>query len=164
MRRFLDDHERSLKERIGALRSEIVPLEHELLEVRMAKAALHKEDISSSEPKLALASPGVLKIHDANSTAQTTTVVLTTDPFRSPYFQLTIKQLVIKALTDHFPNGGTANQMLDLFANVWGRGEILRTSLSPQLSRLKDDGRIFRIGHVWRLRLIRPDEKAATDQ
>lgn len=163
VRRFLDEHERTLKERISALRSEIVPLEQELLEVRMAKSALHKDD-GASEPRLALASPGALRIHDAVSSSDASHIVLTTDPFRSPYFQLTMKQLVMKALAEHYPNGATANQMLDLFANVWGRGDIVRTSLSPQLSRLKDDRLISRVGHIWRLRQNTIDEKAATDQ
>ncbi len=164
VREFLDDRERSLREAIQTLRSEIIPLEQELLDVRLAKGALKKDAANSEQPRLALASPGVLRVHDAVSASTTDTVTLTTDPFRSPYFRLTIKQLVQKALDEHFQDGATANDMLHLFENVYGRGDIARTSLSPQLSRLREDGIIFRTGHLWRLRQKRSDEKAATDQ
>lgn len=62
----------------------------------------------------------------------------------------TFKQLVVKALRDHFPEGATANQLLEFFRREWGR-EIMRTSLSPQLSRLKDDNLIEREGKTWHL-------------
>lgn len=165
VRRFLDEQEELLKGRLSALRSEIIPLEQELLEVRLAKAALKRDSNPDNQPRFALASPAAFQIEEASSGTSADTVALSaSDAFRSPYYRLTIKQLVQKALSEHFPNGATANQMLDLFANVWGRGEIMRTSLSPQLSRLKDDNFIFRTGHVWRLRQIREPEKAATDQ
>ena len=164
VRDFLDDRERRLREAINSLRSQIIPLEQELLDVRLARSAIKSDASNSEQPRLALATPGVLRVHDASSASTTDKIALTTDPFRSPYFRLTIKQLVQKALNEHFQNGATANDMLNLFENVYGRGDIARTSLSPQLSRLREDGIIFRTGHTWRLRQIRSDEKAATDQ
>lgn len=69
----------------------------------------------------------------------------------SPDIQdLTFKQLIVKALSERFQNGATANQLLDYFKSAWGR-EIMRTSLSPQLSRLKQDGKINQRGKVWYL-------------
>lgn len=62
---------------------------------------------------------------------------------------LTMKQLVVKALKEHLLDGATANGLLDFFAREWGRDEIMRTSLSPQLSRLKDEGTIRLNGKVW---------------
>lgn len=158
VRQILGDHERALVERLDALRSQIIPLEQELLEVRLAKSALPKEGGSSDQPRLALAHPNSSKV------AGSASPVLTTDPYRSPYYRFTMKQLVVRALMEHFPKGATANQLLDLFANVWGRGDIARTSLSPQLSRLREEGLIFRNGHVWHLRHARAEEKAAADQ
>lgn len=160
VREMLDEHEREITAKLKALRDQITPLEQELLDVRMAKAALQRDAAAAREPQLALAKPDMLRVHDAVSA----TVVRTTDATRSPYFRFTIKELVLKALAEHFPQGATAIQMLDLFANVWGRGDIVRTSLSPQLSRLKDENRILREGHVWHLRRPRPDEKTAADQ
>ena len=62
---------------------------------------------------------------------------------------LTIKQMVVKALGEHLTNGANANELLDFFTREWGRNEIMRTSLSPQLTRLKIDGKIQRRGKVW---------------
>tara|TARA_Y100000588_G_scaffold324806_1_gene358178 strand:+ start:179 stop:742 length:564 start_codon:yes stop_codon:yes gene_type:complete len=64
--------------------------------------------------------------------------------------KMTLKQLVVKALKEHFQNGATANQLLDLFERKWGR-QIMRTSLSPQLSRLKNDNIIELEGKTWHL-------------
>ena len=164
VREFLDERERCLREAIDTLRSEVIPLEQELLEVRLAKGALKRDAANSDQPRLALASPAVLRVHDAHTATSAGQPTLTTDPYRSPYFRLTIKQLVQKALEEHFQHGASANEMLHLFENVYGRGDIARTSLSPQLSRLREDGIIFRTGHLWRLRQKAPDEKAATDQ
>lgn len=61
----------------------------------------------------------------------------------------TIKQLVVEALTGHFTGGATANDLLEFFAREYGRDDIVRTSLSPQLSRLKEEGKIVRVGHTW---------------
>jgi hypothetical protein len=164
VRQMLDEHEREILERLAALRGQITPLEQELHEVRMAKSALQREGSGLREPQLALANPAFLKVADIGSRSFAS-AVLTTNVERSPYAHLTIKQLVLKALRDHFPHGATANQMLDLFANVWGRGEIARTSLSPQLSRLKEgDHLIFRQGRTWHLRHPPSDEKAAVGQ
>lgn len=63
---------------------------------------------------------------------------------------LTIKEMVVKALGEHLARGATASQLLDFFVIEWGRKEM-RTSLSPQLSRLKDSGIIELKGKVWHL-------------
>jgi hypothetical protein len=61
-----------------------------------------------------------------------------------PYAHLTMKQLIIKALSEHFHNGATTRQLLDFFRDAWGRA-IERQNLSPQLSRLYQEGVIGRI-------------------
>ncbi len=63
---------------------------------------------------------------------------------------LTLKQLTVRALQDNFPAGASAGQLLDAFKNAYGR-EVERSSLSPQLSRLKDAGVIELDGRLWRL-------------
>lgn len=63
---------------------------------------------------------------------------------------MTIKDMVVKALSEHFIRGATANQLIEFFEQRWGRKEI-RTSLSPQLSRLKDIGIISLQGKLWHL-------------
>lgn len=69
---------------------------------------------------------------------------------RKPYEHWTLKQIAVQALRDHFPEGATANQLLDVLKAAYGR-EIERSSLSPQLSRLKEDGIIELDGKLWRL-------------
>lgn len=65
--------------------------------------------------------------------------------------QLTMKELVLKALSERFKNGATVSELLTFFTLDWGRDEIARTSLSPQLSRLKEERRITLMGKVWLL-------------
>jgi hypothetical protein len=52
---------------------------------------------------------------------------------------MTIKELVIQALLDHFPNGGTAAEIRDFIRDAYAR-VIPPSSLRPQMSRLKADG------------------------
>jgi len=66
----------------------------------------------------------------------------------SPYDHLTMKQLIMKALTEHFQSGATAKQFREFFRDAWSRN-IDRASLSPQLSRLRSDKIIGREGNVW---------------
>jgi hypothetical protein len=66
----------------------------------------------------------------------------------SPYEHLTMKQLIMKALTEHFSRGTTAKQLREFFRDAWAR-KIDRASLSPQLSRLRSDKIIDREGNVW---------------
>lgn len=65
-----------------------------------------------------------------------------------PIARMSIKQLVIKALRDKFPDGATTNQLLEQFV-AWGRTDVVKTSLSPQLSRLREEERIDREGLAW---------------
>lgn len=165
VRDLLADHEADLIGRLKALRDQIIPLERELAEVRRARNAVSMIDYGpeqtqipfpakgeSGEPK-----PAAFQSNDVNSP-------------RSPYARLTIKHLVRKALTEQFERGATANELLDFFADAWGRSDIARTSLSPQLSRLKQDGEIILIGQKWSLptahhrevpAALPPPEKAA---
>ena len=60
-----------------------------------------------------------------------------------------MKQLTLKALNEHFQKGATARQLLRFFKDAWGRDDVVRSSLSPQLTRLKNDGKIRRDGIRW---------------
>ncbi|HEV2815836.1 MAG TPA: hypothetical protein VGW40_01235 [Allosphingosinicella sp.] len=168
VRSLLDDHEASIEERIAVLRAELVPLERELFEVRLAKAALERGFPSREQPQLAFlkgARPSGPASH-VDVWRQRIVSSAAIAP-RSPYARLTIKELVRKALSEHFTHGATANQLLELFANAWGRTDVVRTSLSPQLSRLRQERVLFREGQVWRLRTtdnVNHSEKTAADQ
>ena len=63
--------------------------------------------------------------------------------------RLTIKQAVLEVLKDH-PEGMTALEILSQINTRYFGGDILRTSLSPQLSRLKDNDRKIELrGNKW---------------
>jgi hypothetical protein len=66
----------------------------------------------------------------------------------SAYQHLTMKELVIKALNEHFRDGATAKQLREFFRDGWGR-DIPRENLSPQLSRLYHDNIIGWRQGIW---------------
>lgn len=72
----------------------------------------------------------------------------------SAYQHLTMKQLVIKALKEHFNEGATTKQLLEFFRDAWGRN-IERTNLSPQVTRLRIAGLIEHHDGKWRLTRLR---------
>ncbi len=65
-----------------------------------------------------------------------------------------IRSLIIQAMLakpQFLANGATAPELREFIRDAYGR-EIERTSLSPQLSRLKDDGLLaLTTDGVWRL-------------
>lgn len=72
-----------------------------------------------------------------------------------------IKEAVIEILTTQ-GKGMTAIDMLAEINQKFGTA-YPRTSLSPQLSRLKNDGKIRRKGTIWRLAKCAPDKIEASD-
>lgn len=60
---------------------------------------------------------------------------------------LTIKEMARDVLS-HQPNGLNSSGILDGIKKTFGR-DVERTSLSPQLSRLKDEGELAFDGEVW---------------
>ena len=167
VRALLDDHETSIIERIARLRAELVPLERELFEVRLAKGALERgAPPTADQPQLVFLKYSDPKEPGSHIDTWRQRLVAASAVPKSPYARLTIKELVRKALSEQFENGATANQLLELFASAWGRNDIVRTSLSPQLSRLRKEGTLFRTGQIWRLvnRRLPGSNDAASDQ
>jgi hypothetical protein len=62
----------------------------------------------------------------------------------------TIQDAVMEVLADHHPQGLIALDLLAQLNTKFG-WRIVRTSLSPQLSRLKRAGKIINAGTEWRL-------------
>jgi predicted nucleic acid-binding Zn-ribbon protein len=78
------------------------------------------------------------------------TIELPLNVIRREAPQITIKQAVLKIL-EHYPKGLHALDILDKVNQRFDLG-IVRTSLSPQLTRLKrDDEKIVNDGPIWRL-------------
>lgn len=130
--RMLMNRADTIKTRLEDLRAEVRPLEAELEQVLRGIKAM----AGLFPPTGVIASRNAVAHRQrmANPDAK----------------ELTIKQMVIATLREHLPNGATANEMLDAFLRNWGRKEM-RTSLSPQLTRLKRDGKIDLHGKVWTL-------------
>jgi hypothetical protein len=155
VREILDDHIANILAQLDPAREHVVILERELAEARRAKAAIVSPAAS------ALLQPNVnrlLQAHEDRVHVRNRVIhygggeaVRDIRPPASPYSRLTMKQLVRKALTEHFINGATANELLDHFHDVYARNDVVRTSLSPQLSRLKRDGDVILRGKRWYL-------------
>lgn len=166
LRSYLDDREKALEAEISRLREQIAPLERELFEVRIAKRAVGRHSSEPLQQPLFSQSDGQTMDDEAQQLWKQYRAIQA-ERLLSPYSRMTIKELVLKALEEQFPSGATAQQLLELFSTAWGRNEIVRTSLSPQLSRLRAEHKIDRNGSLWFRRQPRPDEiqaKAATDQ
>jgi hypothetical protein len=105
----------------------------------VADIARLKEALSQKQSELAAWNAELDQIHSALKAIEETET-------RS---QLTIMQAVLEVLKDH-PDGMTAYDILrEINARYFG-GRIVRTSLSPQLSRMKDrDGKIELKGNKW---------------
>lgn len=74
--------------------------------------------------------------------------VATVNPLEAPLKQeMTIKQMVLQILNDN-PEGLVALDILDEIEIRFDK-TYARTSLSPQLSRLFNDGKIHKRGKVW---------------
>lgn len=147
VRQLLDDCETDIVDRIADLRAQFVPLERELADVRRAKQALSRDaEIQFQLPVTGLDAAKLSMDHYRRNRN------LAAYGLPSPYAKLTMKQLVCKALSEQFPDGATANELLDFFINAWGRTDVIRTSLSPQLSRLKSENTIDLNGLIWTLK------------
>jgi hypothetical protein len=80
----------------------------------------------------------------------------------------TIKKLIVDALRDHFRDGATGTELSQYFLTVHGR-EIDRTSISPQLTRLREDDVVEQLSGEsegkWALKVhSHPIEKVLADE
>jgi hypothetical protein len=160
---FLTRRERELTQQIDSLRGQITPKEQEREQIRKAMRALGllKESAALSESTVAstsltdlvrglppaadllntsaLAAPpspySVLGIPQSNSAHS----VLSLGQLLNP--PSTIKQMALSALRDHFHQGATPAELRDYIKTAYGR-DVERSSISPQLARLRDQGAI----------------------
>jgi hypothetical protein len=74
-------------------------------------------------------------------------------PFQAsePMHRPTIKECVIQLLEEACPHGLTALEILDRLNRRWWRGQLKRTSLSPQITRLKKDKKVVSEHGTWKL-------------
>jgi hypothetical protein len=131
LRDFLSARRSELEAKLAELESEMLPLRREL------------DEISSAQVALALM-PGA---EPPKPQFRSLLAVAPNRESKPPIRPGSIKAMVISVLGDR-PDGATANEILVLMNNRFGAA-CSRPSLSPQLSRLKDDGWVNLTGKVW---------------
>ncbi len=74
-------------------------------------------------------------------------------PFNLPVQSVrpTIKEGIIQLLEEVYPMGLTALEILDRLNRRWWRGGLKRTSLSPQITRLKKDKKVVSERGTWKV-------------
>jgi hypothetical protein len=166
---YLERRERELSHQIAALKGEIGTREHELAHVRSAKRQIGQ---LGTDDKARFGVPGSLAALGAATTrlsdlakpvgislsalgeqmsegGRKIAEALQAGAIGIGPFPLTIKQLIMRALLDHFRQGGaTVTELRQFILDAHGR-DIDRTSLSPQLTRLRNEGHISLVNGRW---------------
>lgn len=78
--------------------------------------------------------------------------------FSAPSARPTIQDGVLQLLEEVYPMGLTALEILDRLNRRWWRGELKRTSLSPQITRLKKNRKLVSERGTWRVTKIHSAE------
>jgi hypothetical protein len=132
---FLARRDRELTHQIAALKGQIAQLtgqlaqrERELDKVR--KTSSDFVEIESADP--VERHRGYVRLGELGGSAGTPAL-------SERYAEMTIKELVIQALLDHYTNGATTIEIRDFIQDAYGR-DIMPSSLRPQMHRLKADG------------------------
>jgi hypothetical protein len=149
LRAYLGQRERELLEQIAKVHAQLVPLEAELAEVRRAKASIGLAFPATLESALDNRTKATERLTSALSPENIARAYGRAQTSRDDAIKMmTMKELVIKALFEHFYLGATTRELLDFFRDAWGR-KLERSNLSPQISRLAQDGIIERVegGH-----------------
>jgi hypothetical protein len=134
-------------ETVLLMRDRVAELERQISELRTELRAREFE-LHQAQAALTL----MIGIKPSGSQASMGAVAHFTRQKNPETAKLTIKELALKALNEHMSNGATSKQLIDVFVQKWGRDDIARTSLSPQLTRLKEEGMISRQGICGSLR------------
>jgi hypothetical protein len=131
-RQFINRRRKELTFQISALRGQLAPREQELADLNRMEAAL---TIAGGAPPPA--STGL--VDNLNPISGTSvSYVDAFQKFLEPA-QLTIKDMILQALGNHFHAGATPSELSDYMKSAYGR-EVDRNSISPQLARLREEG------------------------
>lgn len=125
---LLQWRKRELTAQIAAIKGQLAPKEAELVQIEKALTIL--------EPPPDYVSPEAALKSFLDNTSGAADAKRSIDP---KYANMTIKELVIQALIDHFPKGGTMMEIRDFIRLGYGR-TIEPSSLRPQMHRLKAAG------------------------
>jgi hypothetical protein len=159
LRLFLERRERELTHQIAALRGQIATKERELAEIQAVRATL-----APSAPAPAGQAPPVpdtstfeaAAFDQIRAAAENRHAAAVAHPMQQSVLiggvpqKRTIKSMILTALTSHFDDGATLTELRTFIKDVFGL-EIDRTSISPQLARLREEGAVEQGGGKWRL-------------
>jgi len=146
---FVERRERELIHQLAALHGQIESKERELAQIRQVRAALlpplpdnNTCDVAANVVGEAVTRRAAALMRQADNALVGGVPPLTEN--------LTIKEMIVTALSSHFHDGATPAELRTFIKDVFGR-EIDRTSLSPQLTRLREEGTIEQRNAKWRL-------------
>ena len=153
LRTFLERRERELTHQIAAVRGELQSKEKELAEIRAVRATLATPAVSVPDTSTFDVAVNQIRAAEENRRAasvahpmqQTESALIGAVPQKR-----TIKSMIVTALTSHFDDGATLAELRTFIKDVFGQ-EIDRTSISPQLARLREEGAVEQRGRKWRL-------------
>jgi hypothetical protein len=152
LRSFLERRERELTHQLAALRGQIESKQRELDEIKKVRATLTSSPPSPPDNISVEVAADVVRAEasrrSVNLIQQITNAAVTGLPAleQNP----TIKSMILTALSSHFQDGATPAQLRTFIRDVFGR-EIHRTSMSPQLARLREEGVVEQSGTKWRI-------------
>jgi hypothetical protein len=173
---FLDRREKELLALVSALRGQLNPVEAELSEIQSFKTLIAAGRAAGLTDN---ASNALLPQRNSNAVletqfklsgleeAQANIEVLNNNmekfaesarqqienalyPAGTRYGSMTIKELAIQAMIDHFPAGATTSDIREFVLAGYGR-TIEANSLRAQMHRLKADGILSQTGEIWNL-------------
>jgi DNA-binding transcriptional ArsR family regulator len=129
---YLRRRERELIQQTAALRGLLAPKEKELTDVRQAMNAIGLPPSYVDELRPFLDGDQDEPAYVYNSEEDTTALQALAE-------SLTIKEMILRALNDHFHQGATPSELSEYMRTAYRR-DIDRNSISPQLARLREEG------------------------
>ena len=127
---------KELEAQISALRGLLVPKEAELDQINQVIATLgHNKKQEPSESDFT----------DGQQVDPPHAATLPKSVTINGYaVHLTIKEMILSALRDHFHEGATPSELSEYFRMVYSK-DVDRNSISPQLARLREEGLVENI-------------------
>jgi hypothetical protein len=152
LRSFLERRERELTHQLAALRGRIESKERELAEIKKVRATLTSAPPSPPDNTSVEVAADVVRAagnqRSVDLINQTGNVQVSGPPPLNE--KLTIKEMIVAALRSHFHDGARPAELRTFIQDVWDR-KIDRTSLGPQLARLREEGILEQSGTKWRI-------------
>jgi DNA-binding transcriptional ArsR family regulator len=156
---YLEIRERELESQISNVRGHLAPLEAELDQVRKMRSLIaHGRAAGLTDLASDFVLPDPPVPGPIEQVAQAIQPALTQLLAAANSESLTIKEMILRALRDHFPKGASPSDLRDYIRDAFGK-EIDRNSISPQLSRLREEGVVDQYGLDAKWKLTRATKR-----